>query len=154
MSHRKISLIISQTLTVAFPVLLAVLAVFMPRIVHTFVFLKTAGTPEVPSDGELILLTTLSYLALLVAAAADLMLFLLLLRVGRGEVFTENSVSLISGISYCLFAIGVIFAVIGFRFLVSFLAAFAGIFLGLCIRVVKNVIDEGVRIKSENDLTI
>jgi hypothetical protein len=35
-----------------------------------------------------------------------------------------------------------------------FFVAFAGIFLGLCVRVVKNVIEEATEIKAENDLTV
>ena len=36
----------------------------------------------------------------------------------------------------------------------STVLAFAAVFLGICLRVVKNVLEEGAEIKSENDLTV
>ena len=42
----------------------------------------------------------------------------------------------------------------GYMFYVVFAVAAAMLFLGLCVRVVKNVVEEATEIKSENDLTV
>ena len=39
-------------------------------------------------------------------------------------------------------------------YLVALVLAFTAALLGLCLRVVKNVIEEATAIKSENDLTV
>ena len=38
--------------------------------------------------------------------------------------------------------------------MVGLMLAFVSAFLGLCLRVVKNVIEEGTEIKAENDMTV
>ena len=52
------------------------------------------------------------------------------------------------------FAIGVLFVVLGYYFKLAVVVAVAAIFLGLCLRVVKNVIEKATEIKAENDLTV
>ena len=49
---------------------------------------------------------------------------------------------------------GVTFAAIGLYFFIGFVVSGLAFFLGLCLRVVKNVIEEATDIKSENDLTV
>ena len=41
-----------------------------------------------------------------------------------------------------------------FLIIIGFVLAFVAILLGLCLRVVKNVIEEATEIKAENDLTV
>ena len=81
-------------------------------------------------------------------------MFLLLLRVRAGNVFTMKSVALIRGVSWCCMLLGLIFGLLGIYFQLAFIVAFAGIFLGICLRVTKNVIEQATIIKSENDLTV
>ncbi|MBR4880968.1 MAG: DUF2975 domain-containing protein [Clostridia bacterium] len=96
----------------------------------------------------------LAYAALLVAIFADIMLLFLLMRVKNSLVFTEISVALVRGVSWCCMLLGLIFGLLGIYFQLAFIVAFAGIFLGICLRVTKNVIEEATVIKSENDLTV
>ena len=96
----------------------------------------------------------LAYLILATVIAADCMLFVLLLRVRKCLVFTEKSTALVRGISWCCVLLGVIFCALGIYFQLAFILAFAAAFLGICLRVVKNVLEEATEIKSENDLTI
>lgn len=86
--------------------------------------------------------------------AADCLLFALLLRVRKGLVFTDATVALIRGVSWCCFLLCPLFGMLGIYFQLAFIVAFLGIFLGLCLRVVKNVIEEATQIKNENDLTV
>ena len=47
-----------------------------------------------------------------------------------------------------------IFALLGYIFYIAYVIAVAVLFLGLCLRVVKNVIEEATELKNENDLTV
>ena len=96
----------------------------------------------------------LSYVALSFVVLADILLFCLLVRVNAGKVFTSRSVDYIRGVSWCCFALSATFCAMGIYFNLAFVVALAGVFLGLCLRVVKNVIEEATIIKSENDLTV
>ena len=95
-----------------------------------------------------------AYLVLGTFFAADLRLMALLRRVQQGKVFTPESVALIREISWCCMALCVLFGCLGYYFTLSWLVSFLGLFLGLCLRVTKNVIAEATEIKNENDLTI
>ena len=97
---------------------------------------------------------TVSYLLLAVFVAADALLFKLLINVKKELVFTEQSVALIRGVSWCCFAVCLLLCGLGIYFQLAFVAAFMGLFLGLCLRVTKNVIAQATEIKSENDLTV
>lgn len=83
-------------------------------------------------------------------------LVLLLNNVRSGAVFTASSVFLLRIISWAAILAGVIS--IPLRFVmdwdVMLWIGFVGLFLGVVLRVVKNVIEEGTAIKEENDGTI
>ena len=96
----------------------------------------------------------IGYGVLALAALTDGLLFALLLRVRKEAVFTAESVALLRGISWCCVAAGTLFVWLGFYFLISYAVAFVALLVGLCLRVVKNVIAEATEIKSENDLTV
>ena len=94
------------------------------------------------------------YVGIAAIALAVGMLFVLLLRVKVGKVFTDKSVALIRGVSWACYLLALSYIGIGFTYNLSFAAAFLAVFLGLCLRVVKNVLEEACRIKDENDLTV
>ena len=94
------------------------------------------------------------YLILFFALLAALTLIRLLLLVRVGSVFTAKAVSCIRGVSWCACAIALVFLGMTWYYLVALVLAFTAALLGLCLRVVKNVIEEATAIKSENDLTV
>lgn len=106
------------------------------------------------TDIERILVHIAAHLILAVFMLADILMFDLLQRVKNGLVFTNKTVSLIRGVSWCCFVVCFLFAFLGLYFQLSFIVAFLGVFLGVCLRVIKNVIAEAVEIKKENDLTV
>ena len=113
------------------------------------------------NDTGIIAFVILFYLSLLPVAVADLLLIGLLGNVRRGEVFTVSAVSKLRGISWCCFAEALLLIGGGVGFYRIFVLpraflviAFAAAFLGIVLRVVKNVIEEASAIKSENDYTI
>lgn len=81
-------------------------------------------------------------------------LFTLLKNIGRDEVFTKSNVNLLRYISWCCFAGAIITFASGFYYVPWFFVAAAAGFVGLIVRVVKNVIAKAVIIKEENDLTV
>lgn len=90
------------------------------------------------------------------AAAAVLLvsLYRLLHNIGRGDVFTGQNVSLLRCISWCCFIGGGICLASALYYLPWGLVALAAGFVGLVVRVVKNVIAEAILLKEENDYTI
>lgn len=78
----------------------------------------------------------------------------LLVNIRKKDVFIEKNVKYLRVISWCSFAVSAIFFVSGFYYLLFLVIAVAAAFFGLILRVVKNVIEQAVEIKNDNDLTI
>lgn len=95
-----------------------------------------------------------AYCIVLDMMLADVMVFCLILRVRKGQVFTDRAVSLIRGISWCTMGLCVPFGFLGIYFQLAWLVCFAALFLGICLRVCKNAFEEATAIKQENDLTV
>lgn len=152
-SNHSISL--SIILSVLFFISCIVGAFFMPSLTEMLINVTdNIGSRANITDIGRIFVLALAYAVLAVLIFADTLLFSLLLRVRSGLVFTEKSVALIRGVAWCCLLLGAVFCGLGIYFQLAFIVAFAAIFLGLCLRVVKNVIEEATEIKSENDLTV
>lgn len=152
----KLSITLSLSLCVIVAGVCCGCAVVLPRIVealckiHTLLMVSTPIFFDVSTTAVLVI----SYIVLGFILLADLLLAWLLIRVKAGLVFTEKSVALIRSVSWCCIGICLCFAVIGLKFKLGLVIACFILFLGLCLRVVKNVIAEATVIKSENDLTV
>ena len=98
----------------------------------------------------------LEYSILILVLLSDAVLVLLLRNVQKGEIFTSSSIGYLRIISWASILAGL--AAIPLCFLLRLISvlcvAFIGFFLGVVLRVVKNVIEEGSVIKEENDSTI
>ena len=150
----KHSITLSIALSVIFFIVCGVCAVLMPWITNLLIDARRAVSyDEITNTGRIVVLV-LAYLVLLTAVTANFLLLNLLLRVKKGEVFTEKSVALIRGVAWCCFFISGVFCILGFYFHIVFILAFVSLFLGLCLRIVKNAFEEATEIKSENDLTV
>lgn len=151
----KLSVSLSIALSVVFFAGCIAGAIAMPFLVEILTNIPdTAGVRDsIGPEGRMIIML-LAYLILIAALVGDILLFALLLRVYKGYVFTSASVALIRGVSWCCFLMCAAFFGLGIYFELSFIVAFSATFLGLCLRVVKNVIEEATEIKSENDFTI
>lgn len=152
---KKVSLNISIILSVIFLIGCGISFFVMPLIINNFLVTRSLIAIRAPmSDFETLFVHALGYFILVLAVAAGIMLLLLLLRVKNSLVFTLKSVSLIRGVSWCCIIIGILFGLMGLYFQLALLVCFAAFFLGICLRVVKNVLEEATLIKSENDLTV
>ncbi len=112
------------------------------------------GDRQSITEGGRLFVHIVAYLVLANITFADVLNIALLLRVRKGEVFTTKSVALIRGVSWSCVLLCVAFALLGAYFQLALIMAFLALFLGVCLRVVKNVIEEATIIKGENDLTV
>lgn len=151
----KISITISIAASMAFFVLCVALTFYMPAFTSLMIqAVNELGIAHVEGSGEYIVLG-LAYVGLVFIALIDILLFMLLLRVREGKVFTAESVGLIRGISWGCYLVAAVFCGLSVYFVfVGLMVAFVAAFLGLCLRVVKNVIEEATEIKAENDMTV
>lgn len=81
-------------------------------------------------------------------------LYRLLNNIGEDQIFNEENIRHLRVISWCCIAAGLICLVSGLYYLPWLLLAVAAAFIGLILRVVKNVIQLAVVLKNENDYTI
>ena len=79
----------------------------------------------------------------------------LLMNIKRDDIFIPQNVAYLRRISWCCFAVAAITLVGGIIRIPAFVViAVAAAFVGLLLRVVKNVMHSAVEIKAENELTI
>ncbi|MBR4048970.1 MAG: DUF2975 domain-containing protein [Clostridia bacterium] len=148
---KRQSVNLSLAISVIFFVLCIAGAFALPFVLRLYVEMRNMS--HISTD-EFVYILVVAYLILAVFVLADVLLFKLLQRVKYGAVFTPKSVALIRGVSWCCLAASLLFCCVGIFFYICFAIGLAGIFLGLCLRVTKNVIAEATEIKSENDLTV
>ena len=153
--RNRVSIIVSMSMTVLLFAALIFITWWLPEVVTSLINVNdNLGTRGeiTPQHRTLVLID--AYAMLGVAYLAVGLLFALLLSVWRGQVFSRISTRLVSAVSLCCFVEGILFALLTYYFQLALCAAIAVSFIGLCLRVVKNVLEEATRIKSENDFTI
>jgi len=110
-------------------------------------------SPQAQSAGRTLFLVTL-YVGSAPAAILLAYLYALMHQIGSGRVFINENVSYLRYISWCCFAGAVICIASAFYYVPWFALGIAAAFMGLIIRVVKNVIAKAVALQDESDLTI
>ena len=95
-----------------------------------------------------------TYTASVPASAALWLLHGLLSSIAAGKVFIPQNVRRLRGLSWCCILAGLICLASACYYLPFLLLATAAAFVGLILRVVKNVLEQAVAIKTENDYTI
>ncbi len=78
----------------------------------------------------------------------------LLFNIKRDAIFISQNVKYLRRICWCCFAVALITLIGGWFYLPFFFVSIAAAFVGLMLRVVKNVMENAVEIKVENELTI
>ncbi len=155
MKNNKASILISAVLGIVFFVGLAVSCIWVPAFVDSILSVPDnfGFRNEVTSLGRGLIIADI-YSIIAVGEIAIVFMFFLLKRVSLGKVFTKITGKILNFVSICCFAEGILALLLIFCFQVVICAAFAAFFLGFCLLIVKNVINEGTRIKDENDFTI
>lgn len=142
------SVILSSLCTKAVIVLVLGFALAVPSLVGSYLS-YTLKNVELLTP----LLITI-YACCLPAMLALLNLDRLLANIKKDFVFTENNVKHLRIISWCCFAVALVLAISGFYYILFLMIAVAAAFFGLILRVVKNVIEQAMIIKNENDYTV
>jgi len=149
MFNDKKSLILSKIFVILFMVFLGIAVIFAPRLVGHVVRLSAMAN----SAGAALFLTTL-YIGTIPAAALLVSMYLLLHRIGIGEVFVNKNVTYLRFISCCFFAGGLICIVSSLYYAPWLPIGIASVFMGLVVWVVKNVIARAVSLQDDADHTI
>ena len=151
----RISILISMCLTVLLFFALVFITWWLPEVVNACIDANdNLGSRGEITQTERQLVLADAYAMMAVAYLAVGLLFWLLRTVWRGQVFSRQATRILAAVSWCCFAEGLLFALLTPHFQLALCAAVAVCFIGLCLRVVKNALEEATRIKSENDFTI
>lgn len=151
----KKSVQLSLIVCYALVVVLAILIVFGTNI---FEFYMTAYRGLEP-DGEKLNYLKYVFVACFYPSAifsAGILYYLIrmLCNIKVGNVFTENNVKCLKLVSWFCFAIGIITFIGAFFYIPFGFVAAAGGFVGMLLRVCKNVMQSAVELREENELTI
>ena len=121
---------------------------FVPKIVDFFIYRGT-----VVESGRIAVIICV-YVCLAVGAVILYLLDRLLHNIQKEDIFISRNVEYLRGISWACFALCIPCLVITIFCRTFFFILLAAGFMGLILRVVKNVIEEAVVIKEENDYTV
>ena len=149
----------SVVLTVILGVLLlcavCVLIYWLPTVVNGMIDVKDNwGTRNEMGEVGRALVITDAYAMVAVGVAAVVLMFVLLRVVWCGKVFSKATTALLNAISWCCFGEAILALLLVTTFQLVLCLTLAAGFLGLSLRVVRHVLLEAIRIKSENDFTV
>lgn len=120
---------------------------FVPKIAHWYDLYSN-------KDSIFMQFVVIVYLAMIPALVILVLLDRLLSNIRIGKIFEHNNVTFLRIISYCCFAISLLSAVMTIWRLLAIMLFFAFAFVGLLLRVLKNVFEQAVVLREENDLTV
>jgi hypothetical protein len=149
MWNEKRSLTLSKVFTVLFIAALAAALVFAPRLVRWLIYYSVNAHSHQFGNFLITLYAGGAVLAVMLVC-----LYILLYNIGKGQVFTPKNISLLRGISWCCFVGGFICLVSAIYYLPWLAVALAAALMGLIVRVIKNMVQQALRLKEENDYTI
>lgn len=155
MWNRKRSVKLSISVCLIFLGVLTAGLFFAPWFVETWFSVYRGWDKDGGAMKEMLTLFNLCFYPCAVFAYLTLYSLLrLLFNIKKDEIFIENNVKYLRRISWCCFAVALITLVGGIFYIPFCFIAVAAAFVGLMLRVVKNVMQNAVEIKSENELTI
>ena len=140
------SLALSKCCVLLFMLLLIACIILAPRGYTMFDSLVSGGK-------KAHFLTTV-YLGSIPAAALLILLYILLHRIGGGNVFVRENTECLRYISWCCFAGAAISLASSFYWLPWSAVCVASAFMGLIVRVIKNVVAKAVSLQDDADYTI
>ncbi|MBR6107038.1 MAG: DUF2975 domain-containing protein [Oscillospiraceae bacterium] len=83
-----------------------------------------------------------------------LQLHRLLLHISKKKLFVQENVTCFRLISWCCFGVAALWAVLTFWRRLALFVALIAAFAGLILRVLKNLLEQAVELREENDYTI
>ena len=148
----KCSIMLSRVLTVVLTAAIASGLVFIPRITDWYCGI-TVGHGFIDGDFRLPM-TVILYVTTVLGLAAAVSLYILLDGISKEQVFTAKNTRCLRVISRACLLAAAAFAVLGLWRFIFLAFAFLGAFLGIVMRVLKNVFAAAVELKEENDYTV
>ena len=147
------SIMLSLIVCFAVCVLLVFAAFLMPFLLKMY-FIDFSNTYTHGGMFKYYTVLTCFYVCLLPAFTALFSLIKMLFAIKREEIFTDANIKRLRVLSWCCFTVAFVTA-FGFVFYVPLIViAIAAGFIGLIIRVIKNVICSAKILREENELTI
>ena len=143
------SLILSKICVFIFMGLLLACAILAPQFVNMLIWISSTAY----SVGKALFLATI-YIGCVPAAALLVCLYILLQRIGTGNVFVRENTACLRHISWCCYAGAVICAASALYYFPWLAISIAAAFMGLIVRVIKNVIARAVSLQDDADFTI
>lgn len=149
------SLFLSRVLTIAAAGVAVFVAFFIPTIADWYQYMMTVEAAGILDRETMFIPMCISlYVCDALALAALWNLHVLLGNISRDEVFIPKNTSCLRRISWICMAAGVVCIIFGLWSLIFAFVGMVAIMFGLIMRVLKNVFEKAVEIKSENDFTI
>jgi len=143
------SLMLSKVSVWLFMLLLVVCTILAPRLVARLIFLSE----NAQDAGNTFFLITI-YAGAIPAGALLVIFNVFLRRIEKGIVFVKENITSLRQISWCCF-IGAIICTLSALYYLPWLAiGIAAAFMGLIVRVVKNVFSKAVSLQDDVKLTI
>lgn len=163
--NAKNSIVLSQVCVVVFAMLLLALDVFaypLAKQLCTRAYFFGTGSVErlwtIPHWQLAVVFLVAVYVGSVFGWIALWKLWRLLRNIKSGIVFDEQNVRLLRAISWCCFggaaACVVLGAAMAHALIAGSAAAAAAAFMGLLVRIIKNVFEQAIAMKSELDFTV
>lgn len=96
----------------------------------------------------------ITYLAVPAGWGAIVILFRLLININKGIVFDDSNVKMLTILSWLCLYVGFLSGFATRWYIPFIIVSISALFIGLIVRVVRNIISEAIILKDENDLTI
>lgn len=149
------SLFLSRAMTLAAAVAAIITAFFIPTIAEWYEYAMSNEARSVFSRSTMkIPMCIVLYVCDALAMAALWNLSILLKNISKDEVFIEKNTSCLRRISWICMGIGFAMMVFGLWSSIFVFFGMCALMFGLIMRVLKNVFEKAVEIKSENDFTV
>ena len=155
MWNRENSITLSIVVCFIFTVILTLGLFFGPWVAITWLNIYRGFSLELPAIKSILTVFCACYYPCSIFAYITLYSLLkLLFNIKNGEIFIHSNVKYLRRISWCCFVVAFITLVGGIFYIPFLFIAIAAAFVGLMLRIVKNVMQNAVEIKAENELTI
>lgn len=155
MWNRKRSVTLSIVVCFIFVGILTVALFLEPWFIKTWFTVYRGWAENGDAMGDMLKLFSVCFYPCAAFAYITLYsLIKLLFNIKKDEIFINANVKYLRRISWCCFAVAVITLVGGVFYIPFLFVAVAAAFVGLMLRIVKNVMQNAVAIREENEFTI
>lgn len=147
------SLFLSRILTAVAGVMAVIMAFFIPA-VSAWYRDVTVSAGLFGKDAIFVPMCVALYICDVLAIAALVNLHILLGNINKDKVFVPENTACLRRISWACMLAGFVLMIFGLWSFVFLMGGVLAVMFGLIMRVLKNVFEKAVEIKSENDFTI